>query len=98
MERQIGATDLRQKLTDVIRAVREEQATYVVETFGRPQVAIVDLEQYRRFQQYRKEREEFFDWLEKTAAVNAEHNTDLTETEILALIDRARDEVASGKR
>jgi len=97
MERQIGATDLRQKLTDVIRAVREEQATYVVETFGRPQVAIVDLEQYRRFQQYRKEREEFFDWLEKTAAVNAELNADLSEAEILALIDRARDEVASGK-
>jgi prevent-host-death family protein len=97
MERQIGATDLRQKLTDVIRAVREEQATYVVETFGRPQVAIVDLEQYRRFQQYRKEREEFFDWLDKTAAINAEHNADLSEAEILALIDRARDEVASGK-
>jgi prevent-host-death family protein len=53
-ERQIGATELRQKLTDVIQAVREEKATYVVETFGRPQVAIVDLDEYRRLLDIRR--------------------------------------------
>ncbi len=35
-ERRIGATELRQKLTDVIQAVKEEKVAYVVETFGRP--------------------------------------------------------------
>ena len=49
MEKQIGTTDLRQKLTDVIQEIKEEKATYVVETFGRPQVAIVDLDQYQNF-------------------------------------------------
>lgn len=46
----IGATELRQKLTDVIQQVREENATYIVETFGRPQVVIMSLEAYRELQ------------------------------------------------
>ena len=44
MERTIGATELRQRLTDVLQAVREEQATYVITTFDRSQAALVDLE------------------------------------------------------
>jgi hypothetical protein len=93
MEKQIGATYLRQKLTDIIQEIKEEKATYIVETFGRPQVAIVDLDQYQSFLRYQRERAEFFDWLEKTAAINAEHNKDLGEEEILALIEQARKEV-----
>ena len=46
MERSIGATDLRQRLTDVLQAVRERGETYIVETFGRPQVAIINLGQF----------------------------------------------------
>ena len=49
-ERQIGTTELRQRLTDVIQAVKEEKVAYVVETFGRPQVVIVGVEAYRRLQ------------------------------------------------
>jgi len=61
MERKIGATELRQRLTDVLQAVREEQATYVVATFDRSQAALVNLEEYRQFQQFKQEREAFFD-------------------------------------
>lgn len=50
----IGATELRQKLTDVIQQVREENVTYVVETFGRPQVVILSLEAYRALQRERR--------------------------------------------
>ncbi len=49
-ERAIGATELRQKLTDVIQAIKEEKVIYVVETFGRPQVVVMDLHEYRRLQ------------------------------------------------
>lgn len=49
-ERQIGATELRQRLTDVIQAVKEESVVYIVETFGRPQVVVIDLDEYRRLQ------------------------------------------------
>ncbi len=46
MERSIGATDLRQRLTDVLRAVRERRETYIVETFGRPQAAVIHLGEF----------------------------------------------------
>ena len=95
MEKSIGATDLRQRLTDVLQAVREQRAAYVVETFGRPQAAIVNLDEYRQFQRFREEREAFFDWLEEAAARNAERNVGLSDAEVLAIIERARDEVAS---
>lgn len=53
-ETPIGATELRQKLTDVIQQVREQNVTYVVETFGRPQVVILSLEAYRELQRERR--------------------------------------------
>jgi prevent-host-death family protein len=61
MERSIGTTDLRQHLTNVLQVVREQRETYVIETFGRPQAAIVNLDEYRQFQRFRQERETFFD-------------------------------------
>lgn len=93
MEQVIGATDLRQHLTDVLQAVREQRATYIIETFGRSQAVIVNLDEYRQFQDYRRDRDAFFDWLDQTAAANAEHNRDLSEEEILAIIAQARGEV-----
>ena len=60
MEQTIGTTALRQRLTDVLQAVREEQVTYVVATFDRSPAAIVNLDEYRQFQQFRSEREAFF--------------------------------------
>jgi prevent-host-death family protein len=95
MEKSIGATDLRQRLTDVLQAVREQRAAYVVETFGRPQAVIVNLDEYRQFQRFREEREAFFDWLEATAARNAERNVGLSDAEVLAIIERAREDVAN---
>ena len=95
MEKSIGATDLRQRLTDVLQAVREQRAVYVVETFGRPQAVIVNLDEYRQFQRFREEREAFFEWLEATAARNAERNVGLSDAEVLAIIERAREDVAN---
>jgi len=98
MERSIGATDLRQRLTDVLQAVREQRETYIIETFGRSQAAIINLDEYRQFQRFRQEREAFFDWLEAAAARNAEENATLSDEEVLAIIDQAREEVASSVR
>ena len=68
-----------------------------LQTFGRPQAALVNLEEYRQFQRFRQEREVFFEWLESTAARNAERNLGLSDEEVLAIIERAREEVASGR-
>ncbi len=94
MERSIGATELRQSLTDVLQAVREQRETYVIETFGRPQAAIINLDEYWLFQRFRREREAFFEWLEATAARDAERNVGLSDEEVLAIIEQAREEVA----
>ncbi len=92
-ERQIGTTELRQRLTDVIQAVKEEQVAYVVETFGRPQVVIVDANEYQSLKTYRAMRQSFFERLLAAGEANAKINADLTEEQLLALIDAARDEV-----
>jgi prevent-host-death family protein len=92
-ERQIGATELRQKLTDVIQAVKEEKVAYVVETFGRPQVVIVNVNEYQSLQAYQAQRKQFFDDLAATAEANAPLNAGLTEEQLLAIIDEARNEV-----
>ncbi|MGB8648250.1 MAG: type II toxin-antitoxin system Phd/YefM family antitoxin [Anaerolineae bacterium] len=95
MERNIGATDLRQRLTDVLREIHEQHNIYIIETFGRPQAAIVNLEEYEQFQRFRKEREAFFAWLDDTAAKNAERNANLSEEQVLAIIERARQQVST---
>ncbi|MEJ2207900.1 MAG: type II toxin-antitoxin system Phd/YefM family antitoxin [Anaerolineae bacterium] len=95
MERKIGATELRQRLTDVLQAVREEQATYVVATFDRSQAALINLEEYRQFQRFKEEREAFFDWLDDVAVQNAEQNIDLSDDQVLAIIEQARSEVTA---
>ena len=95
MEENIGTTDLRQELTDVLQAVRERGVTYIVQIFGRPQAAIVNLEDYQLFQRFRHEREAFFEWLEAEAARNAERNAGLSDDEVLQIIEQAREEVAA---
>lgn len=97
MERRIGATELRQRLTDVLQAVREEQATTVVATFDRSQAELVNLEEFRQFQQFKQEREAFFDWLDDTAAQNAAQNLELGDDKVLAIIEQARTEVAADR-
>lgn len=92
-ERRIGTTELRQRLTDVIQAVKEEKVAYVVETFGRPQVVVVEIAEYERLQANEARRRQFFDRLEATSEANARLNADLTEERLLAIIDEARAEV-----
>jgi PHD/YefM family antitoxin component YafN of YafNO toxin-antitoxin module len=95
MEERIGTTDLRQRLTDVLQNVREQGASYVIETFGRPQAILINEDEYRQYQRFRQEREAFFDWLEETAARNAERNVGLSDEDVLAIIEQAREDVAS---
>ena len=95
MEQKIGATELRQRLTDVLQAVREEQAIYIIATFERSQAALINLEEYRQFQQFKQEREAFFDWLDDTAARNEAQNLELSDDEVLAIIEQARTEASA---
>lgn len=90
LEVSIGSTHLRQQLTDVLSAVRERGVVYVVETFGRPQAALINFDEYAEFQRYQRERKAFFDWADDTAAANAAGNAGLSDNEVLAIIEQAR--------
>jgi len=91
MEQRIGATNLRQQLADVLQAVQEQGVSYVIETFGRPQAILINLDEYRQYQRFCQERETFFDWLEQTAERHAERNVGLSDKHVLAIIERARE-------
>lgn len=97
MQYTIGSTNLRQQLTDVLEAVREPGVAYVVETFGRPQAALINLDDYRRFRLFEQERQSFFGWLDEVATQNASQNSDMSESDVLALIEQARVEAATLK-
>ena len=98
MAQRVGTTDLRQRLTDILQAVREQRATYVVETFGRPQAVLINLDEYERFQRFQCEREAFFDWLEDAATRNADQNLGLSDEQVLMNIQSTipLDPVAAG--
>ena len=95
MERKVGTTDLRQRLTDVLQAVREQRETYVIETLGRPQAAIINLDEYEQFLRYQRERAAFFEWLDQAAGENAAHNAGLSEKQVQEIIAQARAQVAA---
>jgi prevent-host-death family protein len=46
-ELRVGITELQQRLSDVIRAVEKKKAIYIVERYGQPQVAIINVDDYR---------------------------------------------------
>jgi prevent-host-death family protein len=95
MARRVGTTDLRQRLTDLLQAVRDEHETYVVETFGRPQAALVNLDEYEQFQHFQQERQAFFDWLEDATARDAEQNAEQSGEQMLTLAEQAHEQVSS---
>ncbi len=61
-------------------------------------MAIISLNEYEQVQRFRREREAFFKWLEATATSNAERNVGLSDEEVLAIVEQAREEVASAAR
>jgi antitoxin (DNA-binding transcriptional repressor) of toxin-antitoxin stability system len=96
MERSIGATELRQRLTDVLQAVREGGETYIVETFDRAQAALINLDDYQHFQRFQQEGGASLVQPEVPAAPDDEPAPGLSYQEVLAIIDQVRQEVASG--
>ena len=93
IEHIIGATELRQKLTDVLQDVRDQGRTYVIQTVGRPQAAIVNLEEFRRFKRFAEQRREYIDRPKEMADPNARRSMGLSEEEVLELVERSRKDV-----
>ena len=88
--KRVSATELQRKTREVIDQVRTSGKAVVVESHGKPTVAVIPFEQYEREQ---KRREEDFDKLFAWVQANAELNKDLTEESAMELADKIRQEL-----
>jgi hypothetical protein len=95
MERRVGTTDLRRRLTDILLAVREQRATYIVETFDRSQAALISLEEYRLFQRYMRDRDAFHAWLEDSGAGGQPAGPEASDEDLLLHLERAIEGLAA---
>ena len=87
MEKVISADDLRVKIRDVVERATSRGEHIIVETSGKPAVAIISIEEYRelmRAKQQIAERERRFALMRQAGARN-----DMTEEEAYALAEEA---------
>jgi len=91
VERRIGTTDLRQRLTDVLEAVREIGRR----TLSRPLAVLKQPSSTWTTTSNSsgcRRNARFFESLETTATRHAERNAGLSDQQILAIIEKAREE------
>lgn len=58
MEKVLGVTEARKKLSDIVEQVQHQRNTYLISRYGKPAAAVVPVEVYENWQ---RQREEFFD-------------------------------------
>ena len=88
MLRTISTTDLRSEIKRVLNEVGYGQAQYVVEKFGEPTAAIINLEDFRLLQTL-KQKQAASTLQETLADIRARHRQ-LDPEELEALIEEAR--------
>ena len=86
----VTATELQRKTREVIDRVRTSGRAVVVESHGKPMVAVIPFAEYEQAQDARERRfEELFAWVR----ANAELNKDLTEESAMELADQIRQQL-----
>ena len=88
MLRTISTTDLRTEIKRVLNEVGYGQAQYVVEKFGEPTAAIINLEDFRLLQALKQQQAA--STLRETLADIRARNRQLDPGELEALIEEAR--------
>lgn len=94
MPRTISSNEAKQRWGSVVSAVSEQGERVVVESHGKPKVAIVpvrDLERLEELDQQER-RDEALAWLRDFEKRQSERNIDLSDEEVEALVDKATHE------
>jgi prevent-host-death family protein len=86
MEKVIGLTEARSKLSDIVNEVMYERDTYIISKQGKPAVAVVPLEILER---WRQDRARLFQVIEEVQA----QNKDVDPDELMEVILEAQHEV-----
>lgn len=58
MEKELGVTEARKRLSDIVHDVQHQGATYLLNRYGKPAAAVVPVEVYEA---WLRQREHFFD-------------------------------------
>jgi prevent-host-death family protein len=95
MLRTISTTDLRTEIKRVLNEVGYGQAQYVVEKFGEPTAAIINLEDFRLLQALKQQQAA--STLRETLADIRARNQQLDPAELEALIEEARADFHRGR-
>jgi prevent-host-death family protein len=95
MLRTISTTDLRTEIKRVLNEVGYGQAQYVVEKFGEPTAAIINLEDFRLLQALKQKQAA--STLRETLAEIRARNRQLNSVELDALIEEARADFHRGR-
>lgn len=95
MLRTISTTDLRSEIKRVLNEVGYGQAQYVVEKFGEPTAAIINLEDFRLLQALKQQQAA--STLRETLADIRARNRQLDPAELEALIEEARTDFHRGQ-
>lgn len=86
MEKVIGLTEARSKLSDIVNEVMYERDTYIISKQGKPAVAVVPLEILER---WRQDRARLFEVIEQVQS----QNKDVDPDELMEVILEAQREV-----
>ena len=95
MPKTISTTELRTEIKRVLNEVGYGQAQYIVEKFGEPTAAIINLEDFRLLQALKEQRAA--STLRETLADIRARNRQLDPGELEALIEEARADYHHGR-
>jgi prevent-host-death family protein len=100
MTRTVTATEAKNRLGALLRAVSKEGDAVVIESRRERVAVLISVADYEELQELRKDRQrrEGLKALERIAAIQAERNKDLSEEEAQALVDRAIKDIREDRR
>lgn len=81
----------RQNLGQIMNEVAIKEDDYIIERAGKPMVAIIPIEKYRRFEE---EKNEFFNWVDTVR----ERTKDISQKEIQEAVNEATAAVKNAKK
>lgn len=80
MEREVGITQARETLRDVVEQVQYRGDTVIISRHGKPAAAVVPMEVYENWKQ---QRQEFFDAVRRIQSTNKEIDPDQVMEDVL---------------
>jgi prevent-host-death family protein len=87
MEKSIGVTEAREKLSEIVEKVQFQGDTFVISRHGKPAAAVVPMKVYEI---WKRQREEFFDTVRKIQESNRDADPNQVFNDVLEAQKKTR--------